>query len=108
MKSLEKIKALNPNVIYPGHGPVINDPQDRITEYIRHRMEREKQIYAAIPVDEKEAITAMNIVKTIYVDTPLHLHVAAMENVKLHLGKLIKEGKVKVKEGTVMEYYRAA
>ena len=41
MKSLEKILELAPSVIYPGHGPVVEDPIPKIQFYIKHRMERE-------------------------------------------------------------------
>ena len=44
MTSLEKIKSLNPSIIYPGHGPVLSDAMTTITGYIEHRMERERQV----------------------------------------------------------------
>lgn len=44
MDSLEKLKALNPSIIYPGHGPVLNDAMTTIIGYIEHRMGRERQV----------------------------------------------------------------
>ena len=37
MKSLDIILDLKPDVIYPGHGPVVNNPQQHVSNYITHR-----------------------------------------------------------------------
>ena len=44
MKSLQAILNLSPHLIYPGHGPVIQEAVSKITEYIEHRNLREKQV----------------------------------------------------------------
>jgi len=44
MKSLQQILKLEPEVIYPGHGPTIDDPVPRISYYINHRQQREAQV----------------------------------------------------------------
>ena len=44
MKSLQAILNLSPHMIYPGHGPVIQEGVSKITEYIEHRNLREKQV----------------------------------------------------------------
>ena len=49
MKSLEVILNLSPHVIYPGHGPVVTDAVTKITEYIKHRNMREKQVCLQLP-----------------------------------------------------------
>lgn len=98
MGSLEKILSLKPSVIYPGHGPVISDPEPRIKEYIKHRNLREKQILDNLVNARPEWLTAMQLVQKIYVDTPAHLHVAAARNVQHHLAKLVKDKKVLVND----------
>ena len=45
MNSLQKLKGLNPSVIYPGHGPVVKDCGKIIQGYIDHRLQREQQVY---------------------------------------------------------------
>ncbi|XP_022250981.1 endoribonuclease LACTB2-like [Limulus polyphemus] len=94
MKSLDKILELKPTIIYPGHGPEIPDPCARITEYIHHRNLRETQILNKLKESSEQPLTAMDLVKSIYKDTPEHLHVAAENNVIHHLSKLVKEKKV--------------
>lgn len=94
MLSLKKILDINPKVIYPGHGPAIMNPKDKIEEYIAHRNQREAQILAALGEHTASKLTPMEIVKIVYRDTPENLHVAAAGNVSHHLHKLLKEGKV--------------
>jgi glyoxylase-like metal-dependent hydrolase (beta-lactamase superfamily II) len=91
MASLRRLQALDVKRIYPAHGPVIEDAQGKLTEYIEHRMLRERQILETLG-DGEETIPA--IVKHIYVDVPEKLHGAAAMSVESHLKKLAREGRV--------------
>ncbi|CAL4065559.1 unnamed protein product, partial [Meganyctiphanes norvegica] len=91
MSSLKVILDLTPKVMYPGHGPVIEDPIDRIQKYIEHRNLREQQIIQALRDSEAKFLSAMDIVKIVYTTTPEHLHRAAALNVGHHLHKLYKD-----------------
>ena len=44
MNSLNIILGLSPKVIYPGHGPVVENATDKVKEYINHRNLREQQV----------------------------------------------------------------
>jgi len=92
MASLRRLQALDVKRIYPAHGPVIEDAQGKLAEYIEHRMLRERQILEALG-DGVETIPA--IVKRIYVDVPEKLHGAAAMSVESHLKKLAKDGRVR-------------
>ena len=92
-RSLEKILQLRPDVIYPGHGPVIEDPIPKIQFYIKHRLAREEQILACVK-GASEGVTSMDIVKAVYKETPEKLWKAAQVNVGHHLEKLMEEKKV--------------
>lgn len=94
MLSLKKILNLAPDVIYPGHGNVVDDPITKIEYYIQHRNEREKQILEVLKQHQDKALNEMDLVKIIYKDTPEHLWPAAAYNVSHHLKKLTKEHKV--------------
>jgi len=96
MKSLEVILALKPSRLYPGHGPVVEDPVPKIEFYISHRNEREQQILSQI---SQVPCSSMDIVKIVYKDTPEQLHGAANINVNHHLDKLMVEGKVVKEDG---------
>ena len=60
------ILELDPRRIYPGHGPVIVNPGAKIREYIAHRMKREEAILGLLPSDPSGALSASDIVKSIY------------------------------------------
>ncbi|PSN46297.1 Beta-lactamase-like protein 2 [Blattella germanica] len=93
MKSLEKILDINPKIIFPGHGPVVENPAEKIKYYIKHRNQREQQILQVLKKEARK-MTEMDLVKIIYTETPEQLHQAAAVNVNHHLTKLLKENKV--------------
>ncbi|XP_075213049.1 endoribonuclease LACTB2 [Lycorma delicatula] len=93
INSLKIIQSLQPSVIYPGHGPIITDPIEKITFYIQHRTQRENEIIKLLHISN-ESITSLDIVKSLYKNTPESLHQAAKYVVELHLKKLLKENRV--------------
>jgi glyoxylase-like metal-dependent hydrolase (beta-lactamase superfamily II) len=94
MSTLARLARLDLGVIYPGHGPTVEDPARKIGEYIQHRQERERQVLAALA--EGPASPA-EVRARVYVDLDPRLHRAAEGSVLAHLGKLLDEGQVTVK-----------
>lgn len=92
MLSLNKLLELKPSKIYPGHGPIIENPVEKITEYITHRNARENEILEAIGC--KSAITSMDITNAVYQGVPWAVRLGALNNVNHHLSKLMKEQKI--------------
>lgn len=66
MNSLHLILKLGPSVIYPGHGPVVEDPIPSIKYYIQHRLKRENEILETLKRDMDKSFTEMELVKRIY------------------------------------------
>lgn len=92
LNSLERMRALpNLSVLFGGHGPAIAVPYQKIDEYISHRLERERNILAAVQngiTDPKE------IVAHVYTDVSPKAYAMAERAVMAHLEKLREDGKV--------------
>ncbi|HEY3193581.1 MAG TPA: MBL fold metallo-hydrolase, partial [Solirubrobacterales bacterium] len=91
MESLRKLQLLDLNVLYPGHGPQVDDPQAKIAEYIAHRQEREDRLVAAL--DRGERSTAA-LLAEVWDDVPEQLRGAAAVAMQAHLEKLADEGRL--------------
>ena len=85
LASLERLLALQPRVIFPAHGPVIDDPQAVISAYLAHRRLREAQVIRALRAGPA---TVEAITDSIYDDLDPALLAAARENVRAQLEKL--------------------
>ncbi|KAI1289966.1 Endoribonuclease LACTB2 [Halotydeus destructor] len=108
LESLNVILDLKPSIIYPGHGPVIDSPIDKIKEYISHRLKRESDLLLAIPSDKEKAISPEMLVDKVY-QIPEILKPAAVMNVNHHLSKLVQEDKIESTEvDGEQKYYKSS
>ena len=90
LRSLAKLRARNPQRIFPGHGPTREDAVALIDEYIAHRLERERQVLDAVARGAKD-VSEMRTM--IYPDLDPRLHGAAEIQIQAHLIKLTEEGR---------------
>lgn len=95
LASLRRVRDLDIQMIYPGHGPAIQDGNDRIDQYIAHRERRAQDIEAAIAngVDTVSSVTDL-----LYPDIVSRLRGAAEGTVHAHVLQLIDECRVMVRE----------
>mgnify|MGYP002620538947 FL=1 len=89
MASLDKLEALGPARLYPGHGAPVADGPARIRELRAHRLTREAAIRAAIAGG---ADSARNVTRAVYTDIPAMMLPAAERNVLAHLIDLEARG----------------
>jgi len=78
--------------IYPGHGEPIATPRDKLDEYIAHRIERERQVLAALGTAER---TIPELVVIVYRDVSQILWPAAARQVLAYLIALEREHAVR-------------
>ena len=90
LASLERLLALAPRTLLPGHGPRVDDPAAVVAGYLEHRRLRERQVIAALKAGHA---TVQAIAESIYDGLDPALMAAACENVRAHLEKLEAEGR---------------
>jgi glyoxylase-like metal-dependent hydrolase (beta-lactamase superfamily II) len=104
MDSLQRVLALRPRLIHPGHGCTIENGVEAIEEYIAHRLEREAQVEDAVR-RRGEATAPIDVVPQIYAAYPQALHAWAARSVQAHLDKLVRDGRARrVSDGDSPRY----
>jgi len=86
MTSLDRLLALQPRTIYPGHGPIVADGVAKLTEYRDHRRQRVQQVLDALAAHGPS--TPDELAAAIYTDVPAHLLPMAARNVRANLEML--------------------
>lgn len=89
LASLARMIALRPELLLPGHGSVVEAAGARLAEYRRHRLERERQVRAAIA---DGAATVPEIREAVYGTLPDGLLRAAEASVAAHLAAFAARG----------------
>jgi len=77
------------DVICPGHGPPVWDPQAKLDEYIAHRIDRENRLMASLKAGRR---TVDELLDDVWSDVPAGLRPAAAVTLAAHLDKLGEEG----------------
>ena len=91
LASVERVLALDPARLLPGHGDAIHDPARLLRATLDHRLRREAEVLDAV---ERGRDTVPAIVDSIYDGLDPALRPAAGENVRAHLEKLKHDGLV--------------
>ncbi|HSJ29607.1 MAG TPA: MBL fold metallo-hydrolase [Acidimicrobiia bacterium] len=89
LQSLERLRRGHYERLLPGHGPEIEDPPAVIDWYLAHRLQREREILAAV---EAGAATVGAVVEVVYADVDPDLYPLAARSVVAHLRKLSDDG----------------
>ena len=91
LESLRKVRGLGLRAIAPGHGLVIDDPDERVDWYLAHRLEREAQLHALLV--ELGSARISEIVRIAYADVHPDLVPMARHSAHAHLRKLADDGR---------------
>jgi glyoxylase-like metal-dependent hydrolase (beta-lactamase superfamily II) len=91
MDSLRRMQAEPIELICPGHGPWIEDPAAKLTEYVEHREMRERRLLAALERGER---SRKALLAEAWSDVPAELREAAAMVMQAHLDKLAAEGRL--------------
>jgi glyoxylase-like metal-dependent hydrolase (beta-lactamase superfamily II) len=91
MQSLRRLRALELELICPGHGPWVTAPRAKLDEYIEHRLERERKLLAVLDAGER---SRERLLDAAWDDVPEPLRPAAALAMQAHLEKLDAEGRL--------------
>jgi glyoxylase-like metal-dependent hydrolase (beta-lactamase superfamily II) len=91
LHGLEGLRLRRPELLCPGHGPVVLDADAKLAEYIDHRLERERRLIAALDRGKR---TVDELLDDVWDDAPEMLRPAAAVTLAAHLDKLDEEGRL--------------
>jgi glyoxylase-like metal-dependent hydrolase (beta-lactamase superfamily II) len=96
LHSLERLAALEPRILFPGHWDPVTDAMAKLEEYRTHRLEREAQVLAEVA---RGSGTARELTRRVYgSDLGEELMPAAEMTLRAHLKKLVDDGLVKMRD----------
>jgi glyoxylase-like metal-dependent hydrolase (beta-lactamase superfamily II) len=91
LESLRRVRELDLELICPGHGPWITDPEGKLDEYLEHRLDRERRLVGALERGER---SRSRLLDEVWSDVPAELRGAAGAVMQAHLEKLAAEGRL--------------
>lgn len=92
LRSLERLAAVRPRLLFPGHWDPVAEAAAKIAQYREHRLDRERQILAEVG---RGPGTAPELTERVYAaEVGAELLAAAEMTLRAHLAKLVAEGLV--------------
>jgi len=91
LEQLERLKALEPRMLFPSHGPVLSVPQKVLDHYISHRRARQQRVLDAV---NEGTCELADISVAAYEDTPDAHPGLAHQQTLSHLLSLKRAGEV--------------
>jgi len=90
LRSLDRVIALRPHILFPGHWDPVTDAVRKLEEYRTHRLDREAQVRAEL---SRGRGTARELTERVYgKEVGEELLAAAEMTMRAHLKKLVDEG----------------
>jgi len=105
LRSLDRLAALKPRLLFPGHWDPVTDAMAKIAEYRDHRLEREAQVLAEV---RRGGGTAAELTRRVYGELEEKLLLAAEMTLHAHLRKLVDDGAVRAERRSGEEVYEAS
>ena len=91
LAGLERLRARRFALLAPGHGPLVEDADAKLEEYLAHRLDRERRLVAAL---DGGARSIDALLDAAWADVPDALRLPATVTLFAHLDKLAEEGRV--------------
>jgi glyoxylase-like metal-dependent hydrolase (beta-lactamase superfamily II) len=91
LEGLARLRRQEPELILPGHGPPVARPAEKLDEYVRHRLDRERRLVATLGAGTRSVAEMLDAV---WDDVPEPLRPAATVTLAAHLDKLEDEDRL--------------
>jgi glyoxylase-like metal-dependent hydrolase (beta-lactamase superfamily II) len=91
LDGLRRLRGMDLELIAPGHGPPVTDPNATLDAYLAHRLDRERQLLAALADGIRDHDALLD---SVWAHVPAALRPAARLTLEAHLGKLADEGRL--------------
>jgi glyoxylase-like metal-dependent hydrolase (beta-lactamase superfamily II) len=91
LAGLARLRQRAPELIAPGHGPVVGDADAKLRQYIEHRHERERRLLEALAQGRR---SIDELLDAAWSEVPAPLRFPAALTLATHLGKLEDEGRL--------------
>lgn len=91
LAALGRLRARGLALVLPGHGPIVEDPDAKLDEYVAHRLDRERRLVEAL---DGGARSVDELLDAVWDDAPGILRMAAAVTLQAHLDKLAGEGRL--------------
>lgn len=103
LRSLERLSALEPAILFPGHWDPVTDAPRKLEEYHAHRLDREQQVRTAVAQGPG---TLGEVTARVYGrELGDELMRAAEMTTRAHLQKLVDEGGVRIRHARPEEIF---
>lgn len=88
LEGLRRLRRRDLEVLCPGHGPPVWDPDAKLDEYVEHRLDRERRLVAGLRAGAR---SVPEMLDAAWDDVPEQLRPAATVTLAAHLDKLADE-----------------
>ena len=91
IEGLHRLRDMDANLLFPGHGPVVTNPNKLLTHYITHREKRHEAVFSAWQNGLREI---NELSHAAYADTPDAHPLLKIDQTMSHLDALRNEGRI--------------
>ena len=91
LEGLARLEQRRLELLCPGHGPLVRDPEAKLAEYISHRLDRERRLVNALSGGKR---SVDELLDEAWSEVPPQLRMAAAVTLAAHLDKLDGEGRL--------------
>jgi glyoxylase-like metal-dependent hydrolase (beta-lactamase superfamily II) len=98
VESLRSLLEIDLAVLAPGHGRLLEHPQDELNRLIEHRLRREDKVRQAV-LRAGTGVTIETLLPSAYDDVSKSLYEWAALSLQAHLDKLVADGELRLEAG---------